>query len=110
MDLVKKHEYFTGLKLEFPGLPDDLIELSVVAFIKQPKTFIELHKKELKEQRQRGDTAKRPTGGRGTVLDAAKLEALNARFLGEQALVENKAWVEPTDDPSDPRHNFVSEE
>jgi hypothetical protein len=101
VDLVKKHEYFTGLKLEFPNLPDELIELCVTAFMKQPKTFIELHKKEQKEQKD-----KKHHGGRGARagMSAAKLEELNARFLEQQAKVENKAWVEVADVATE---NFV---
>jgi hypothetical protein len=97
VDLVKKREYFTALKLEFPNLADDLIELCVLAFMKQPKTFVELHKKDQKEQRQRGAAGGARPDGR---LNAAKLEELNARFLAEQALVANKAWVEPSTTPT----------
>jgi hypothetical protein len=114
VDLVKKHEYFKGLKIEFPNLPDDLIEMCVGAFMKQPKTFVELHKKDLKEQkeqRHRGAAGGARCDGR---LSAAKLEELNARFLAEQALVVNKAWVElapaTTGDGDTPTIKSVSEE
>lgn len=100
---MKKHEYFTGLKLEFPNLPDDLIELCVAAFMKQPKTFIELHKKESKK-------GKCAIARRGAMLDAAKMEELNARFLEEQANVRNKAWVERGDDAEGSAKNSVREE
>lgn len=103
MDLVKKHEYFTALKLEFPNLPDDLVDLCVEAFLKKPKMFIDMHRKELKAG---AATTKTSRLSSHAGVSSTKLDELNARFLEEQAQVENKAWIQPAGDPE----NSVREE
>ena len=97
---AQKKAWFTELKGEFPGIPDDFIWTSVEAFDRDPKSYTDLFKKynKLQQRAGRGTCTTTPLPSTRSV---AQLEESTRQFEAQREIIEreSKCWIVKNTEP-----------